>query len=99
MNPADIMNIKDIEYVAKLARLEFNDEEKKNLVCELNNILKYVEKLSEINTDGVEDSICSYPIYNALREDEIIPSMDRKRLVKNAPDERSGYFKVPKVIG
>lgn len=93
------MDIKDVEYVAKLARLEFNDEEKKNLVCELNNILKYVEKLSEVNTDGVEASICSYSVYNALREDEIIPSMDRDKLLKGAPDEKNGYIKVPKVIG
>jgi aspartyl-tRNA(Asn)/glutamyl-tRNA(Gln) amidotransferase subunit C len=93
------MDIKDVEYVAKLARLEFNDEEKKNLVCELNRILKYVEKLSEVDTDGVEASICSYPVYNALREDEIIPSMDRDKLLKGAPDEKNGYFKVPKVIG
>lgn len=93
------MDIKDVEYVAKLARLEFNDEEKKNLVCELNNIFKYIEKLSEVNTDGVGASICSYPIYNALRDDQVIPSMDRERLLEASPDEKNGYVKVPKVIG
>lgn len=99
MKPAGNMDIKDVEYVAKLARLEFNDEEKKNLVCELNNIFKYIEKLSEVNTDGVEASICSYPIYNALRDDQVIPSMDRERLLEASPDEKNGYVKVPKVIG
>lgn len=93
------MDIKDVEHVAKLARLEFSDEEKKILACELTSILEYAEKLSEVNTDGIEASICSYPVYNALREDELIPSMDRDKLLEGAPDVRNGYFKVPKVIG
>lgn len=92
------VTIKDVEYVSKLARLEFNDEEKEIFTLELNNILKYVEKLSEVDTTGIEASICSYPMYNALREDEITPSTDREKLTDNAPSSVEGYFKVPKVI-
>lgn len=92
------VTIKDVEYVSKLARLEFNDEEKERFTLELNNIFKYVEKLSEVDTDGIEASICSYPMYNALREDEVTPSTDREKLTKNAPESVEGYFKVPKVI-
>ena len=43
-------------------------------------------------------SISSYPMYNALREDEVMPSLDRKTVLENAPDSGYGYFKVPKVI-
>lgn len=92
------VTIKDVEYVSKLARLEFNDEEKERFTLELNNIFKYVEKLSEVDTAGIEASICSYPMYNALREDEVTPSTEREKLTKNAPESVEGYFKVPKVI-
>lgn len=92
------VSIKDVEYVAKLARLKFNDQEKEKFTHELNDILKYVEKLSEVDTEGVDISISSYPMYNALREDEVQPSMDRKTVLENAPDSGYGYFKVPKVI-
>jgi aspartyl-tRNA(Asn)/glutamyl-tRNA(Gln) amidotransferase subunit C len=92
------VSIKDVEYVAKLARLKFNDQEKEKFTHELNDILKYVEKLSEVDTEGVDISISSYPMYNALREDEVMPSLDRKTVLENAPDSGYGYFKVPKVI-
>lgn len=92
------VSIKDVEHVAKLARLKFNDQEKEKFTHELNDILKYVEKLSEVDTEGVDISISSYPMYNALREDEVQPSMDRKTVLENAPDSGYGYFKVPKVI-
>lgn len=92
------VSIKDVEYVAKLARLKFNDQEKEKFTHELNDILKYVEKLSEVDTEGVDISISAYPMYNALREDEVKPSMDRKTVLENAPDSGYGYFKVPKVI-
>lgn len=92
------VTIKDVEYVAKLARLEFDESEKEKFTHELNDILKYVEKLSEVNTDDVDISISSYPMYNALREDEEKPSLDREVVLKNAPQREAGYFKVPKVI-
>lgn len=92
------VSIKDVEYVAKLARLEFSEKEKVKFTEELNSILKYVEKLSEVDTSGVEPAIGAYPMYNALREDETRPSLDREEILKNAPDKQDGYFKVPKVI-
>jgi aspartyl-tRNA(Asn)/glutamyl-tRNA(Gln) amidotransferase subunit C len=92
------VTIKDVEYVAKLARLEFDDVQKEKFTHELNDILKYVEKLSEVDTDNVDISISSYPMYNALREDEEKLSLDRETILKNAPDREAGYFKVPKVI-
>lgn len=100
MKGRDIMSvtIKDVEYVANLARLEFNDAEKERFTNELNNILKYIEKLSEVNTDDVEASIGAYPMFNALREDEVRPSLDRKDVLSNAPEKCEGYFKVPKMI-
>lgn len=91
------VNIKDVEYIAKLARLEFNDEEKKKLTIELNEILKYVEKLSNVDTTGL-DTDDSYIMNNALREDEIEVSMEREVILKNAPNSKAGYIKVPKML-
>lgn len=92
------ITIKDVEYVAKLARLEFNEAEKEKFTDGFNNILGFVDKLSQVDTDGIEISISSWPIFNALRDDEIKDSMDKDSVLMNAPDEKEGYFKVPKVI-
>lgn len=92
------VTIKDVEYVAQLARLEIREEDKERFTNELNNILKYVEKLSEVDTDNVDISIGAYPVFNALRDDEVMPSLDREEVLKNAPGKEEGYFKVPKMI-
>lgn len=92
------ITVKDVEYVAKLARLEFNEEEKQRFTKELNSILEYVEMLNEINTDDAPISIGAYKVVNALREDEVKPSFDREAFLNNAPQSQDGYIKVPKVI-
>lgn len=92
------VTINDVEYVAKLARLEFDEEEKQKLTVDLNNILKYIEKLSEVDTDNVEISISGYKMYNALRDDEIKPSMNIKNIMMNAPESVDGFIKVPTII-
>jgi len=88
----------DVEYIAKLARLKFNDEELENFTHELNEILNYVENLNELNTENVEP--LSHPIenFNVFREDKLEPSIDREDALKNAPSSTEEFFKVPKVI-
>ncbi|CCJ33863.1 MULTISPECIES: Asp-tRNA(Asn)/Glu-tRNA(Gln) amidotransferase subunit GatC [Caloramator] len=87
-----------VDYVAKLARLEFSEEEKEKFVGDFNKILQFVEKLNEIDTENVEISISSYPMFNALREDEVKPSLSLDEVLLNAPDKENGYFRVPKVV-
>jgi len=89
---------KDVEYIANLARLRFNDEELENFTHQLNEILAYVDKLNELNTDNIEP--LSHPVenFNVFREDKIKPSIDREDALKNAPDRTEEFFKVPKVI-
>lgn len=93
-----MVSIKDVDYVAKLARLEFDEEEKQKFTEEFNNILKFVEKLSEINTDNADISINSNNFKNALRNDEVLESLSLKDVLLNSPDNENGYFKVPKVV-
>ena len=89
---------KDVEYIAALARLKFNDVELENYTHQLNDILKYVEKLNELNTDDVEP--LSHPVENAnvFREDKLKPSISTEEALKNAPNRTDEFFKVPKVI-
>lgn len=89
---------KQVDYVAKLARLEFSEDEKEKFVHDFNNILQFVEQLKEVDTENVEISITNYPMFNVLREDIVEKSMNREDALLNAPDKENGYFKVPKVV-
>ena len=88
----------DVKKIAELARLEFSDSEIENYTSEMNNILGYVEKLNELDTENVEP--LSHPIENnnVFREDVVKQSTERDRAFINAPDKTSEHFKVPKVI-
>jgi len=89
---------KDVEYVAGLARLEFTEEEKEMYTKTLNDILEHAEKLKQVNTDGVPPTAHILPVKNVFRIDEVRPSMDRDKILQNAPDKDEGCFRVPKVI-
>ena len=90
---------KDVEHIAELARLKFNDQELENFTEQLNDILSYVEKLNELDTENVKP--LSHPVEgeNVFREDKVKPSVERIKALKNSPDSDDEFFKVPKVIG
>jgi len=90
---------KDVEHIAELARLKFNDSEIDNFTLDLNNILTYVEKLNELDTENVEP--LSHPVegFNAFREDVAKKSIPHEDALRNAPSKDEDFFKVPKVIG
>lgn len=89
---------KDVEYIARLARLRFKDEELENFTHQLNEILTYVEKLNELDTKNVEP--LSHPVenVNVFRSDELKKSISTEEALKNAPSRSDEHFKVPKVI-
>ena len=89
---------KDVEHVAKLARLEFSEVEKDSLISDLNNVLGYIEKLNELNTEDEDIIVNPYYIENKFREDKIQPSMNVEDVVGNAPQNLEGYIVVPKII-
>jgi aspartyl-tRNA(Asn)/glutamyl-tRNA(Gln) amidotransferase subunit C len=90
---------KDVAYIADLARLRFTDDEMLTMTSELNNILHYVEKLNEIDTEGVAPLSSIHDQLNVLREDVELPSLASTAVLHNAPDKHDRFFKVPKVIG
>lgn len=89
---------KEVEKIAELAKLKFSEEELENFTHQMNDILKYMEKLNELNTDNVEP--LSHPIEstNVFRNDELKSSISTNDALKNAPLADENYFKVPKVI-
>jgi len=87
-----------IEKLAHLARLEFNDAEKEEIKHDLQRMIAFVEKLNELNLDGVEPLLHLTDEVNILREDEIKGSISREEGLKNAPLHDDQFFKVPKVI-
>ncbi len=93
------VTVKDVEYVAALARLEFTQGEKEKLVHELNDILKYVEQLNTLDTANVEPLSHVIELSNVFRNDASKPSIPQEEALKNAPSKNEKFFKVPKVIG
>ncbi|MBS4034294.1 MAG: Asp-tRNA(Asn)/Glu-tRNA(Gln) amidotransferase subunit GatC [Ignavibacterium sp.] len=89
---------KDVEKIAELARLKFDENELNDFTIEMNKILSYVEKLNELNTDNVEPLSHPNEASNVFREDILKPSVSTEEALKNAPDKDDKFFKVPKVI-
>ena len=88
----------EVKYIASLSRLEFNESELDDFTNEFNQILNYIDKLNELDTENIEP--LSHPIEkkNVFREDKLVVSINRGQALKNAPDKTDEYFKVPKVI-
>lgn len=87
-----------VERLAELSKLEFNDIEKTELVNDLNRIIGFIEKLNELDTDGVEPLIYMSEEKNVLRSDEIQQEISHEEILQNAPKKDSDYFRVPKVL-
>jgi aspartyl-tRNA(Asn)/glutamyl-tRNA(Gln) amidotransferase subunit C len=81
-----------------LARLHFNEEEKKEIKADLQRMIAFVDKLNEVNTEGVEPLLHMSGEINVFREDKIQGSISREEGLKNAPETDGVFFKVPKVI-
>ena len=92
-----MITVKDVEHVAKLARLELNDAEKEKFTKQLGDVLKYVEQMNEVDTTNVKPMAHAFDIVNVMREDKVIREIARDELLKNAPEEENGFFKVPKI--
>lgn len=89
---------KDVEHVAKLARLRLTEEEKEKFGEQLSEILEYVEKLNVLDTAHVEPTSHVVALKNVMREDEVKPSLPVEEVLDNAPAREGKYFKVPKII-
>ena len=87
-----------IDKLANLARLQFKNEEKEGLKKDLGQMISFIDKLNELDTEGVEPLLHISPRVNVLREDEVEGSVSREEALMNAPEENGEFFLVPKVI-
>lgn len=89
---------KTVDEIAHLARLEFEDAAKDEIINDMNRMLAFVDKLNELNTDGVEPLIYMNKDVDVMRDDVAKTTVSQQEALKNAPKKDSDYFKVPKVI-
>ena len=92
------ITVADVEYVARLARLELNPGEKELFAGQMGAIFGYVEKLKELDTEGVVPTSHAVPMENAFRGDVVQPSIGLEKALTNAPKSSGTFFAVPKVI-
>jgi len=92
------ITIREVEYIARLARIELTTDELQYYTSQLDRILEYINKLKEVNVEKVEPTTGVFPLKNVLREDEIKPSLDVKEVMKMAIVKEKNQFKVPKII-
>ena len=89
----------DVDKVAALSRLTLPPEERDAMKRELSAIVAFADQLQAIDTEGIEPSAHVLPVENVFREDAVLPSLARERLLANAPRQADGYVQVPRVVG
>jgi aspartyl-tRNA(Asn)/glutamyl-tRNA(Gln) amidotransferase subunit C len=88
----------DVAYVAELARLTLTPAEKTTFQQQLETIVRYVEKISELELSGIEPTLHGQPVVNVFREDVVVPSLAHERFLANAPARNGAEFKLPKIV-
>lgn len=92
------VNDKLVDKLARLSRLQFSETEKAEVRNDLQRMIGFVEKLNELDLEGVRPLLHMSEEVNVLREDEVKGSVSREEALKNAPAHDDQFFKVPKVI-
>jgi len=92
------IDAQQVRKVARLARLDLTEAEIEEFTGQLGAILGYVEKMNELDTEGVEPLAHCLPISNVFRADEVEPSLGTDRALANAPERDGPFFKVPKIL-
>ena len=93
------ITLRDVEYVANLAKLQLAEEEKLAFQRELDKIVEHMDQLNEVDTENVPVTSHVIPAQNVLRKDRVSPSLSADQALANAPESEDGFFRVPKVIG
>ena len=88
----------DVAYIARLARINLTEEEASAFQTQLEDVLKYVEKLRQADVNHVEAAAHALPIFNVFREDAPRDWLTAEQALSNAPRKANGLFIVPKVV-
>lgn len=92
------ITISEVKHVAKLARLTFDEHELDGLTSQLNDILGYISKLEELDTEGIPPTTHAIKLLNVFRDDVVKPSIANRDALANAPGKEEGAFTVPRII-
>lgn len=92
------ISMSEVEHIAVLSKLKFNDEEKQSLAGHMADIIEFANKISELDTSDIEPTNHVLDIKNVFRKDEVIESYNREELLKNAPSSEAGCIVVPNVV-
>ena len=88
----------DLQHVVNLARINLSPEEEARIRPQMQEILKYVDKLNELNIDNIEPTAHAVPLTNVMRADEVQASLSQDDALRNAPRQADGLFVVPKIV-
>ena len=89
---------KTVKKVSKLAKIRINEREESKLIEELNNILGWVDELKKVDTEKIEPMLSVFNESMVMRKDEVSSEISDELVLKNAPESKSGFFVVPKVV-
>lgn len=89
----------DVEYVARLARLELSADEVELFTGQLADILEHAADIESLDVGDVPPTAHPLPMVNVLRPDVVVPSVDRDEVLAQAPAAEAGQFRVPPVLG
>jgi aspartyl-tRNA(Asn)/glutamyl-tRNA(Gln) amidotransferase subunit C len=92
------IDLEQVEKVAKLARLQLDDEEKGQFAGQLSSILEYIEKMEQLDTGAAEPLAHCLDVFNNFREDKPAKSLGTEKTLKNAPQQDGEFFLVPKIL-
>ncbi len=93
-----MINKDEVKYIADLASLKLSDDEVDKFSKQLSDILDYVEKLDELDTEEIVPTAYTIPVKNVLREDKVEESLDLEKVLQNAPEKIDNQFRVPKIM-
>jgi aspartyl-tRNA(Asn)/glutamyl-tRNA(Gln) amidotransferase subunit C len=89
---------KEVEHVAQLARLRFDEAQLEMFMQQMNSILEYFDKLQDLDTSDIEPTSHAVVMNNVFRDDVAEKLFDKNLMLENAPEKEKGCFKVPKII-
>lgn len=95
---ANVISDETIEYVGILAKLELSDDEKEAAKKDMASMLDHFDKLSELDTTGIEPMSHVFPVENVMREDEVTNADGSEATLANAPERKDTAFVVPKTV-
>jgi aspartyl-tRNA(Asn)/glutamyl-tRNA(Gln) amidotransferase subunit C len=87
-----------IKHISKLARISLDDKKIDNLSKDLSSIIKFIEKLSKLNTDDIKPLTSIIEASLKFRKDKILDGKIRDQILKNSPEKNEEFFVVPKVV-